>query len=208
MAEPNDKLKERIRVLWNTGMSVIKIGEALGVSKNSVVGHAHRMGLPARPSPIIRAEGSAKPKPKVKVQRLDAGVSLGTIVPVEKIREKQTEPVARVAPSSPCAWPLGDPKRIGFHFCGAASVPGKPYCAEHASIAYVAYVPGGSSGFWTAQRDAKVLELVQRGCNAREIMAVVNRMPGPGVDLHNPVTVENRIIYLQTSQRRNAALRT
>ncbi|WP_264986216.1 GcrA family cell cycle regulator, partial [Novacetimonas hansenii] len=49
---------------------------------------------------------------------------------------------AAVAPprrrsSQSCCWPLGDPGTPGFHFCGATPLPGKPYCAEHAQLAYV-----------------------------------------------------------------------
>jgi GcrA cell cycle regulator len=36
-----------------------------------------------------------------------------------------------------CLWPHGHPDDADFHFCGARPLPGKPYCAEHAAIAYV-----------------------------------------------------------------------
>ena len=36
-----------------------------------------------------------------------------------------------------CAWPIGDPDDPDFHFCGAPSIEGKPYCAEHAARAYI-----------------------------------------------------------------------
>jgi GcrA cell cycle regulator len=36
-----------------------------------------------------------------------------------------------------CLWPHGHPDDSDFHFCGARPLPGKPYCAEHAAIAYV-----------------------------------------------------------------------
>jgi GcrA cell cycle regulator len=45
------------------------------------------------------------------------------------------EPQKRRGPS--CCWPIGDPGTPGFHFCGATPIPGKPYCEEHAQIAYV-----------------------------------------------------------------------
>jgi len=38
--------------LWNEGASTAEIGRQLGVSKNAVVGKAHRLGLSGRPSPI------------------------------------------------------------------------------------------------------------------------------------------------------------
>ena len=39
--------------------------------------------------------------------------------------------------SSSCRWPIVDPKDEDFHFYGKESLPDKPYCAEHAAIAYV-----------------------------------------------------------------------
>ena len=36
-----------------------------------------------------------------------------------------------------CLWPHGHPDDADFHFCGARPLPGKPYCPEHAAIAYV-----------------------------------------------------------------------
>lgn len=44
----------RLRGLWDEGLSTSKIAKQLGRSKNSVVGKAHRLNLPSRPSPIIR----------------------------------------------------------------------------------------------------------------------------------------------------------
>lgn len=36
-----------------------------------------------------------------------------------------------------CQWPIGEPKRPGFHFCGRPDVvAGKPYCEEHYKVAY------------------------------------------------------------------------
>ncbi|MGQ3673524.1 GcrA family cell cycle regulator [Xanthobacter sp. TB0136] len=35
-----------------------------------------------------------------------------------------------------CRWPIGEPGSESFHFCGARSTPGVPYCAHHARIAY------------------------------------------------------------------------
>ncbi len=44
----------RLRGFWEEGHSTAEIGRRLGVSKNAVVGKAHRLDLPARPSPIRR----------------------------------------------------------------------------------------------------------------------------------------------------------
>jgi len=36
-----------------------------------------------------------------------------------------------------CCWPIGEPGTKSFRFCDADATPGKPYCAEHAQLAYV-----------------------------------------------------------------------
>ena len=36
-----------------------------------------------------------------------------------------------------CMWPIGHPSDDDFHFCGARPLGSKPYCAEHAALAYV-----------------------------------------------------------------------
>ncbi len=51
-----------LRALWDEGLSTAEIGRRLGVTKNAVVGKAHRLDLPARPSPIRRGVGPAAPR--------------------------------------------------------------------------------------------------------------------------------------------------
>ena len=46
--------------LWAEGHSTAEIGRRLGVSKNAVVGKAHRLGLPGRQSPIDAKRRQAK----------------------------------------------------------------------------------------------------------------------------------------------------
>lgn len=45
----------------------------------------------------------------------------------------------RAAPS--CSWPIGDPKHLGFKFCGDKRAKGKSYCAEHVKLAYAVRAP-------------------------------------------------------------------
>jgi GcrA cell cycle regulator len=35
-----------------------------------------------------------------------------------------------------CSWPIGDPSKSDFHFCGAKREAGQSYCDEHISLAY------------------------------------------------------------------------
>jgi len=36
-----------------------------------------------------------------------------------------------------CMWPFGHPGEDDFHFCGHQPMPGRPYCANHAAVAYL-----------------------------------------------------------------------
>ncbi|MGE3919227.1 MAG: GcrA family cell cycle regulator [Hyphomicrobiaceae bacterium] len=40
-----------------------------------------------------------------------------------------------------CRWPVGDPRKEGFHFCWAQQVLGRPYCIQHWQMSFV---PGKS----------------------------------------------------------------
>ena len=146
----------KLRSLWDDGLSSAAIGRALKLSKNAVIGKAHRLDLPARPCPIKPGNGqrqkwARKPCPRVSLPPLSAPVWLP---PSSDVRETATETVSNpvAAPEalppaftpviatysvSQCCWPIGDPGTAAFRFCDVPSLPGKPYCAPHASTAYV-----------------------------------------------------------------------
>jgi len=62
MSWTDERIEELTR-LWQAGMSASEIGKQLGVSKNAVVGKAHRLKLPSRPSPIKQSDKGAAQKP-------------------------------------------------------------------------------------------------------------------------------------------------
>jgi GcrA cell cycle regulator len=124
--------------LWESGYSASAIGKLLGVSKNAVVGKAHRMRLSSRPSPIKREQRAPrrqpvmmpdKPKPVEKIEE-----DIKAIVPLPPPRPLNTR---RDGKGPKCLWPLGDPGDADFHFCGAPAVHGKPYCESHCARAYI-----------------------------------------------------------------------
>jgi len=136
---------ERLKALWADGHSTAEIGRRMGISKNAVVGKAHRLNLPARPSPIRRELGlPAIPKPQpVRVPR-PAGIAPRTTLPPAPVAPPPAPPPApvvrsfpRIAAARACCWPIGEPGQKGFRFCAADALTGKPYCPEHAAVAYV-----------------------------------------------------------------------
>lgn len=140
---------ERIQVLialWNEGHSTSEIGRRLGITKNSVVGKVHRLGLKKRASPIRSGSTLTTKAPSMRPARVRTETPAPA--PAENApaaeaapapQKKKTNGIVRLEALRPgmCSWPVGEPGAEDFHFCGDEVVPEKPYCADHCARAYV-----------------------------------------------------------------------
>jgi len=136
----------RLRELWSEGHPTAEIGRRLGVSKSAVVGKAHRIDLPARPSPIKAGGLTAGPRLreiKAVVPKLADMIVLPSCAPPprEPAPPVQDPPrverrQAAISRTKTCCWPIGNPKQSGFRFCDAPALRAKPYCENHANQAY------------------------------------------------------------------------
>ena len=88
-----DKMVEELKKLWNMGITTGEIGKRLGISKNSIVGKVHRLGLEGRPSPIKKSgEPSEKEsKPTKKSTASKKNTTEKTSKPAEKKNKSITE---------------------------------------------------------------------------------------------------------------------
>ncbi len=159
---------ERIALLkkmWKDGKSAADIAKTLakGVTRNAVIGKAHRMGLSGRPSPIKKPEPVAKKESPKKESAKKLPAKKETVVAVKKatavvVANTKYNPLAREVteprkfekePIPPgggvalidlsermCKWPIGDPREDDFTFCGRGIRHGTPYCPDHAGAAY------------------------------------------------------------------------
>lgn len=121
-----------LKKLWGEGRTAAEIADQLGgVTRNAVIGKAHRLKLSNRVSPI--QENKKKPvavpvqkAPEKKIQKL-----------LEQDNNRKGIPLSELG-ARMCRWPFGDPKEEHFGFCGATQLEGVPYCPEHAKVAYQA----------------------------------------------------------------------
>ena len=142
-----DDIIARLRALWNDGHSTAEIGRRMGITKNAVVGKAHRLDLPGRESPIRRGPAGPatprQPRPsraaRPSLPGLPSALTRPARTPAPAVPPTPPSPPRRrYGPSGqPCCWPLGEPGTPGFRFCGSGSEQGRPYCPEHSSLAYV-----------------------------------------------------------------------
>jgi len=110
--DPEDRLA-RLRELRAQGRSRDECAVALGVSHGTISGLLHRHRIPA-----LRPTKAPEPKrPQVAV-------------PKPRPLPPPVLPRAPVVAVRGCQYPIGQPARVGFYFCGKPVVTGAPYCRE------------------------------------------------------------------------------
>jgi len=178
----NEEMIARLRQLWADGHSTAEIGRRMGITKNAVVGKAHRLVLAPRPSPIRRdtpeghvprrsatrrttgptlpalsapaatpmpatvstpvARAATPPAMQPPAMQTSAvqtpAVQTDVAAPSRMPAQLRAVPMPRAAAQvTTCCWPIGDPGTASFRFCDDGAMTGKPYCTQHASLAYV-----------------------------------------------------------------------
>ena len=124
---------EKLKQLWEEGLTASRIAAELGeVTRNAVIGKAHRLGLSGR----------------MASKKSNGGIS---IIRKKRVNISQNQKVINIAPviNEPmnptdfenikdglCRWPLGEPEEIDFKFCGRNTQEGFVYCQSHYKQAY------------------------------------------------------------------------
>lgn len=145
----------RLRQMWAEGITCARIAEALGCSRDAVIGKVHRLGLPPR-KPGVGGGPQTRPKTK-RAAKTSARAPAGAIsgcpalparpMPASLLASEPPSaasvPIDRCGPGS-CRWPLWGAVRLGSLrpqerlVCGRPVAPGKTvYCAAHTARAHL-----------------------------------------------------------------------
>jgi GcrA cell cycle regulator len=111
-----DERIDQLKGMWERGLTASQIADELGgVSRNAVIGKAHRLGLQSRPSPVKANETPKKaaapaprkpaPTPEVEAPRAAAPAAPAPAAPV---RAPAAAPAAPAAPAPAPAATSGD----------------------------------------------------------------------------------------------------
>ena len=168
MSKWTDERVELLTKLWCEGKTAKEIAGVLGdgVTRNAVIGKAHRLKLSGRVSPIQHNKSTKQEAVETKAKKAGKLVEATRKIQAQPIKRKVSTPKAENKPvkisrvemseaaekaygdgvkmvdlkDSMCKWPIGDPTDENFHFCGARKKAGSVYCDGHHAVAYNATV--------------------------------------------------------------------
>ena len=133
--ERENKLKE----LWKKGHTASQIAGLIGgITRNAVIGKAHRLNLEARASSknnTIRAQAKAQGGGEVKKEKLSRKSGFRSLL-LDKSFEPEKPKQLEELTDDTCRWPTGHPYEEKFYFCGRKPMEKFPYCKLHVLYAF------------------------------------------------------------------------
>lgn len=164
-------IEKRVEDLWRGQNSASVIAEKINTeygcsfSRNAVIGKIHRLGLQGQGRRPSITDAAVKKREERRAPKKTAAVEsyhtepprpaqvAAEVVDVEVAPPDNTSPRVSILDIGPgtCRYPIGDPLREDFGFCGAACHVEKPYCTHHHQIAYVPIQPKKKVA-WRAHR--------------------------------------------------------
>ncbi len=129
---------ERLRNLWEEGLTASQIAEDMGgVSRNAVIGKAHRLGLKSRPSPVKSGDGK-----RTKAKDAPASPGRTAAAPAKPREVALSTPAAKAAEPSMASAPLAEPKPAKVPPPNSLPMPSQPRLVSVGPGGFVRQAPG------------------------------------------------------------------
>lgn len=129
----------RLKALRAAGKTGREIAAEMFVTRNMVIGKLTRLGLIGKDAPkyVQPKATSSKPKPPDQARLTVKPAPIKPAKPCDDLSIPESRRVRLIdLTRTDCRFPLGDPAKDDFAFCGAAVRAGSSYFGFHGSLCY------------------------------------------------------------------------
>ena len=131
-----DEKVAKLKSLWGKGNTASEIAEILGgVSRNAVIGKAHRLNLSGKIFNKKSASSVQKSKFKISNNKVGRRGKFKSLI-IDKDFEPENPKQLEELNENLCKWPIGHPDEENFYFCGRKSLKDFSYCKLHLLYAF------------------------------------------------------------------------